>query len=541
MSDPISTTDQPKAAQLDAVIVGAGFSGIYMLHLLREQGLDARVIEAGSGVGGTWHWNRYPGSRCDVESLMYSYSFSEELEQEWQWSARYATQPEILRYLDHVTDRFGLRSGMQFDTRVTAATFDEESARWLVETDRGDRVSARFCIMATGCISHPQIPDIEGIGTFAGESYYTALWPHEDVDLMGQKVAVIGTGSTGVQLIPVVAAVAEQLTVFQRTPNYAIPAWDGPLTSEAALEVKQQYPDLRSQARVTSTCWPLEVSETSALEPKRDEVIAELEKWWQEGGFGFLFAYSDFMTSPEANEIAAEFVRDKIRSRVDDPVVAELLCPDDHPFGTKRLCVDSDYYETYNRDNVTLVNVRETPIEEITPAGIRTADAEYDIDAIILATGFDAMTGALFNIDIRGRGGIALREKWAPGPQAYLGLGTAGFPNLFTITGPGSPSVLSNMVVSIEQHVEWVAECIAYLGTHGIGTIEAEAAAEEAWVEHVIEAAHETLLPQANSWYVGANVPGKPRVFTPYVGGCGAYRKKCDEVAARGYEGFALV
>ncbi len=536
---PPPNSRQPKA-EVDAVIVGAGFAGIYMLHRLRELGLSACVLEAASGVGGTWYWNRYPGCRCDVESVLYSYSFSSELQQAWRWSSRYATQPEILRYLDHVTDRFDLRRDMQFDTCVTAATFDGEANRWLIDTDAGGRYTARFCIMATGCISHPLLPDLEGLDAFEGDWFHTARWPNEGVDFSGKRVGIIGTGSTGIQLVPVVAEQAAQLTVFQRTPNFAIPAWDEPLSDEVEQEVKRDYDNLRSQARVTSTCWPLEVSERLVAREPRDEVFRELETRWQDGGFGFLFAYGDVLKDPEANEVVADFVRAKIRERVDDPEVAELLCPYDHPFGTKRLCVDTGYYETFNRDNVTLVSVREAPIEAVTGTGLRTTEGAYDLDVVVFATGFDAMTGALLNIDIRGRDGVSLRDKWASGPRAYLGIATAGFPNLFTLTGPGSPSVLSNMVVSIEQHVDWVGDCLAYLLENGLACIEPEFDAEDAWVEHVNEAADRTLMPLADSWYVGANIPGKPRVFAPYVAGCGVYREECGEVAANGYAGFAV-
>jgi cyclohexanone monooxygenase len=526
--------------ELDALVVGGGFSGIYMLHLLRAQGLTVQLVEAGSSVGGTWYWNRYPGARCDSESLQYSYSFSDELARGWHWSSRYAGQPEIQRYLEHVTDRFDLRRDMRFDTRVTSARFDESASRWLVETDRSDRFHVRFCVMASGCISQPQDPDFPGLDDFEGRWYHTGRWPHEGVDFAGERVAVIGTGSTGIQLIPTVAAQAEHLTVFQRTPNYAIPAWDGPLDPELERGILAEYASFRQRAKETSTGLVYEVSEQSALELTPEERERELERRWQIGGFVFLFAFCDILTSEEANEHVAEFARRKIRSRVHDPAVAELLCPRDHPFGTKRLCVDSDYYETYNRGNVTLVDLRATPMVEFTASGLRTTATEYPLDAVVFAIGFDNMTGALFAIDIRGRGGRALREKWAAGPRAYLGLASEGFPNLFTITGPGSPSVLSNMVTSIEQHVEWVADCIAHLVERGIETIEPERDAEDVWLEHVREVVEPTLLTRANSWYMGANVPGKPRVFTPYCGGVGRYRRTCDEVAAQGYAGFML-
>ncbi|MCY4086701.1 MAG: NAD(P)/FAD-dependent oxidoreductase [Actinomycetia bacterium] len=534
------TARERPSVELDAVIVGAGLAGLYMLHRLRELGLSVRVFEAGTGVGGTWYWNRYPGARCDVESMLYSYSWSDEVQQEWRWTSRYATQPEILRYVNDVADRFDLRRDIRFEMRVTAASFDEDTSCWQIRTDRGDRLSARFCVMATGCISHPQRPAFEGLDGFEGEWYHTGRWPKEDVDFTGKRVGVVGTGSTGIQLIPVVAKQAAHLTVFQRTPNFAIPAWDGPLAASVEREFKENYSRYRRRARETSTCWPQDFSERSALEDSPQQQERELEARWQEGGFGFIFQYSDILTDPEANKVAADFVCNKIRQRVNDPEIAELLCPYDHPLGTKRLCVDSDYYETYNRDNVTLVSIRETPIEAPTPTGLRTSEAEYDLDVIVFAIGFDSMTGALFNIDIRGRDGVQLTKKWADGPRTYLGIGTAGFPNLFTITGPGSPSVLSNMIVSIEQHVDWLTDCITHLLDAELDCIEPERDAEDAWVDHVNEIADDTLFPQADSWYAGANIAGKPRVFTPYVGGCRTYRDRCDEVAANGYESFTL-
>ncbi|HSB40653.1 MAG TPA: NAD(P)/FAD-dependent oxidoreductase [Methylomirabilota bacterium] len=525
---------------LDAIVVGAGFAGMYMLHRLRELGLTVRVYEAGKGVGGTWYWNRYPGARCDVESMDYSYSFSEELQQEWRWTERYAAQPEILRYANHVADRFDLRRDIQFETRVRSAVFDEASRRWTVETDRGDRVSARFCIMATGCLSEPQVPDFEGLETFEGKWYHTGQWPHEGVDFTGLRVGVIGTGSSAIQSIPIIAQQATHLFVFQRTPNYSMPAQNAPLDPEYERWVKEHYADFRRQARESRVGFVVERSGDSALAVPAEEREREYEKRWRRGGLGFSAAYTDLLVSKEANDTAAEFFRAKIRSIVRDPAVADLLCPRDYPLGTKRLCVDTGYYATFNRGNVTLVDVRTAPVEAITPKGVRTSKAEYEVDALVFATGFDAMTGALLDIDIRGRGGRRLREEWAAGPRTYLGLAIAGFPNLFTITGPGSPSVLSNMIVSIEQHVDWIADCLAYLREHGHATIEPTAEAQEAWVQHVSDVGHMTLYPRAPSWYMGANIPGKPCVFMPYIGGVGVYRQKCDEVAAKGYDGFAL-
>ena len=525
---------------LDAVIVGAGFAGMYMLHRLRGLGLAVRVYEAGKGVGGTWYWNRYPGARCDVESMDYSYSFSDELQQEWRWTERYAAQPEILKYANHVADRFDLRRDIQFETRVTRAVFDEATGRWGIETDRGDRVSARFCIMATGCLSDTQVPDFKGLDSFEGTWYHTGRWPHEGVDFTGRRVAVIGTGSSAIQSIPIIATQATHLYVFQRTPNYSMPAQNAPLDPEYERRVKAHYAEFRRQARESRVGFVTERSGESALAVPPEERESEYEKRWRRGGLGFSAAYSDLLLDKAANDTAAEFFRAKIRSIVRDPALADALCPQDYPLGTKRLCVDTGYYATFNRDNVTLVDVRQSPIEAITPRGVRTREAEYAVDAIVFATGFDAMTGALLAIDIRGRAGQRIQDKWAAGPRTYLGLSIAGFPNLFMITGPGSPSVLSNMIVSIEQHVDWIADCIAHLRATGRTCIEATPEAEDAWVAHVNEVGHMTLYPLAKSWYMGANIPGKPRIFMPYIGGVGVYRQKCDEVAAKGYEGFAI-
>jgi cyclohexanone monooxygenase len=525
---------------LHAVVVGAGFAGLYMLHRLRQLGLSARVFEAGDGVGGTWYWNRYPGARCDVESMDYSYSFSDELQQEWKWSERYASQPEILTYINHVADRFDLRRDIQLSTRVTSAVFDEAARRWTVTTDRGDRVSARFCIMATGCLSTAQLPKIPGRETFKGQTYHTGRWPHDGVDFTGQRVGVIGTGSSAIQSIPIIAAQAAHLFVFQRTPNFSVPARNAPLDPEYERQVKGGYADFRRQARESRVGFVVERSEASALAVTDAERRREYEKRWGRGGLGFTATYVDLLTDKDANDTAADFVREKIRAVVRDTRIAELLAPKDYPVGTKRMCVDTSYYETYNRDNVTLVDIRRAPIEAISPDGLRTREAAYRLDSIVFATGFDAMTGALLGIDIRGRGGRTMNDAWAEGPRTYLGLAVSGFPNLFAITGPGSPSVLSNMIVSIEQHVDWIADCVDRMRAEGQETIEATVAAQDAWVAHVNEIGHATLYPRANSWYMGANVPGKPRVFMPYIGGVGAYRQICDGVAARGYEGFTL-
>jgi cyclohexanone monooxygenase len=529
-------------ATIDVVVVGAGFAGLYMLHRLRGLGLSAIVFEAGDDVGGTWYWNRYPGARCDVESMQYSFSFSDELQQEWRWSERYAAQPEILRYAGHVADRFDLRRDIRFATRVTAARFDEAASRWHIATDRGDTVTAQYCVMATGCLSVGRKPDIPGIESFVGPTYHTGEWPHEGVDFAGQRVGVIGTGSSAIQSIPVIAEQAAHLTVFQRTPNFSVPAHNGPLSEEHEREWKSRYNERRHAARNSSRgiLYEAPLGDGSALAASAEERAREFGERWKIGGLNLLTAYNDLLLNKEANDTAAEFVRARIRDMIHDKAVAEKLMPTNHPIGTKRICVDTGYFDTYNRDNVTLVDLLEDPIEAITPSGVRTRGGMFALDSLVFATGFDAMTGSLVKVDITGRNGLTLREKWEAGPRSYLGLMSAGFPNLFTITGPGSPSVLSNMIVSIEQHVDWIADCLGYLGAGGHACIEARAEAEDAWVDHVNEVAHATLYPQANSWYMGANIPGKPRVFMPYIGGVGAYRQKCDAVAAAGYEGFAL-
>ncbi|MDP6390274.1 MAG: NAD(P)/FAD-dependent oxidoreductase [Alphaproteobacteria bacterium] len=523
---------------LDAVIVGAGFAGLYMLHRLRAMGFSARVLEAGSGVGGTWYWNRYPGARCDVESMEYSYQFSEELQQEWEWSERYSPQPEILRYANHVADRFDLRRDITFDTRVESATFDEAAGHWIVRTDGGEQISATHCVMATGCLSSPNKPWFEGLDSYKGATYHTGEWPHEGVDFAGMRVGVIGTGSSAIQSISIIAEQAAHLTVFQRTPNFSVPAHNAPLDPQDQQEIKADYPRLRALGKHNVAGLWRRMSDDLALEASPEERQREFETRWAVGGLQFRGAFADLIVEREANRMVAEFIRDKIRAMVQDPAVADLLCPTSL-FGCKRVCVDTGYYETYNRPNITLVDVSQTPIEAITPDGLTVGGEAYGFDAIVFATGFDAMTGALQRIDIRGTGGRSLNEKWVEGPRTYLGLAMAGFPNLFTITGPGSPSVLTNMLPSIEQHVEWIADCMAYLRDGGMVRIEATGEAEDAWVAHVHDVAHTTLYPFADSWYLGANVPGKPRVFMPYIG-FPPYVRKCDEVAANGYQGFTL-
>jgi cation diffusion facilitator CzcD-associated flavoprotein CzcO len=535
------TLSEPARASFDAIIVGAGFAGLYTLHRLRGLGFSARIYEAGSGVGGTWFWNRYPGARCDVESLEYSYSFSEELDREWHWSERYSTQAEILRYLNHVADRFQLRPDIQLGTRVTSAVFNESSNFWNIHTDRDAPVTARFCIMATGCLSAAKLPEYPGLNSFHGKCYHTGNWPHEGVDFTGQKVGVIGTGSSAIQSIPIIAEQASHLYVFQRTPNFSVPAHNKPLSAQVIGDWYAHRAAYRDQARSSGFgILSLDLNDKPAVETSHEERQCAFEQRWQRGGVALLGTFNDLVISKEANDAAAGFVRSKIREIVHDPNVAEKLMPKDYPIGTKRMCVDTNYYATFNRNNVQLVDVRATPIQEITPAGIRTSDSAYALDSIVFATGFDAITGALSRIDIRGRAGLPLQQKWCAGPRTYLGIMVAGFPNLFTITGPGSPSVLSNMALSIEQHADWIADCLVYLRNHRKASIEANIEAETEWVNHVNEVANQTLFPLANSWYMGANVPGKPRVFMPYIGGVAAYRQKCEEVAAKDYQGFAL-
>jgi cyclohexanone monooxygenase len=528
-------------AVFDAVVIGAGFAGMYMLHRLRGLGFSARVFEAGSGVGGTWYWNRYPGARCDVESMQYSYSFSDELQQQWDWSERYAPQPEILKYAKHVAERFNLRSEIQFNTRVDLAAFDESANAWSVTTSDGKTVTAKHVVLATGCLSNARMPDIKGLANFKGHVYHTGHWPHEQIDFTGQRVGVIGTGSSAIQSVPVIAVQASHLTVFQRTANFSIPARNAPLTAEERNAFRSDYPELRRKAREDMKNGIVqELPDRGALDDGDNERRGKYETRWTRGGLTFMGVYNNLALDQAANDTAANFVRDKIAEIVKDPQTAKRLQPNNHPIGSKRICVDTDYYATFNRPNVTLVDIKSDPIEEVLPNAVRTGGKDYEVDALVLATGFDAMTGSVAKIDIRGRNGETLNQKWAEGPRTYLGLMSAGFPNLFVITGPGSPSVLSNMIVSIEQHVDWIADCLSYMRERDLDTMEAKKDAEDNWVAHVNEVAHGTLYPQANSWYMGANIPGKPQIFMPYIGGVGVYRQICNDVAAQGYEGFAM-
>ena len=525
----------------DVVVVGAGFAGMYMLHRLRKLGFSACVYEQGSDVGGTWYWNRYPGARCDVESMQYSYSFSEELQQEWNWSERYAPQSEILKYAQHVADRFGLRADIVFNTRVLHAEFDESDGVWQVATSDGRTVRAQFVVLATGCLSNARMPDIKGLSDFKGKVYHTGHWPHEGVDFAGLRVGVIGTGSSAIQSIPLIAEQASHLFVFQRTPNFSIPARNAALTAEERDAIRENYPEIRRFAREDARNGIYaEPPDRGALDDGENTRRVKYEQRWAKGGLTFMLAYNNLLLDHSANDTAANFVREKIAEIVKDPATAKRLQPDNHAIGSKRICVDTDYYAAFNRPNVKLVDIRAGGIEEILPNAVRAGGQDYEIDTLVLATGFDAMTGSVAKIDIRGRGGATLNQKWAEGPKTYLGLMSEGFPNLFIVTGPGSPSVLSNMIVSIEQHVDWITDCLAFMRNRGLASMEATRDEEEKWVAHVNEVAQMTLYPQANSWYMGANIPGKPRIFMPYIGGVGVYRRICDEVAAAGYRGFAM-
>jgi cation diffusion facilitator CzcD-associated flavoprotein CzcO len=524
--------------EIDVLVVGAGFAGMYAIYRGRDAGLSVVGIEAGDDVGGTWYWNRYPGARCDVESFDYSYSFDEALQNEWVWSERYATQPEILRYAQHVADRFDLRKHYRFEERVSFAHYDESSATWLVGTNSGLRFRAQFVIFATGSLSAPIKPDIPGVDDFAGEVLFTAQWPKEGVDLAGKRVGMIGTGSSGIQSTPIIAEQAGSLTIFQRSANYSVPAFNHQHDEAAQRKIREEYAERRKKCLYSSSAGPYEAYPKSFYEIDDEERAAALEARWRAGGVLFGKTFDDQYSDPVINGAARDFAINKVRSIVQDPQTAEDLIPNDHPIGTKRICTDSNYFETFNRDNVKLVNLRREPITSITNWGIKTTTASYEIDTLIFATGFDAMTGALTRIDIRGVDGADIKEIWGDGPITFLGMGIPGFPNMFSVTGPGSPSVLANMILAAEQQVEWLFDLIGYLRTNGIASIEAKQDAAEAWTEHVDAVAQGTLFVKANSWYMGANIEGKRRLFMPYIGGFGNYRHRCDDEAAAGYPNF---
>ena len=533
---------QQSRPEVDAVIVGAGFSGLYMLHRLRELGFTTRVFEAAEGVGGTWHWNRYPGARCDSESHYYCYSFSEEIRNEWRWSCRYPAQPEILEYLNFVADKLDLKKDIEFRSRVTAGHFDEQTRRWRVETDRGETVHARFLITGVGNTSKPSRPDIPGLDTFAGKIYHTALWPHEKVDFTGQRVGLIGTGSSGIQSAPLIAEEAAHLTVFQRTANYSVPARNRPLSDEMRQELKKNYPELRRMTLASPIGMSIEPAQTSALADSPEKRQAKLDALWETGGFYFMFAsYNDIVVDLKANATVADYIAAKIRDKVRDPATADILCDFNHPVGTKRPPIDTDYYETFNRDNVTIVSIRAAPIREVTADGLTLENGKhYPLDAIVFATGFDTVTGSLIKMNLHGKSGESLAEKWKDGPRAYLGLCTAGFPNMFMITGPGSPGILTNFPVCIEQNVEWIADVMKHMRDINVTEIEASSHAESDWVQMVTEEANKTLLPTVDSWYMNVNIKGKPRVFTAYLKGMPSYAELCADIAKKGYENFEL-
>ncbi len=556
----------------DVLVVGAGFAGMYALYRFRKQGLNVTVVEAGSDVGGTWYWNRYPGARCDVPSLEYSYGFSEELEQQWDWPEVFSAQPDILEYANHVADRFDLRRDIHFNTRVVAVEYSEDDNVWRITTEQGGQFQARFCVMATGCLSVPNTPEIPGADRFGGTILHTGLWPKDAVDLGGKQVGIIGTGSSGVQAIPELARQAGHLTVFQRTPVYTVPANRKRMRAAVQQEFRDNYRVIRemqqNSAGGVSNFRPVRsVQRPSTTAPDASgtslpsasigatstpsgaapiEIMGlttqQRKKLVAERGLNVLLTFRDVYTDPVANEVANETFRDALRDMIDDTQVGERLSPKTYGLGCKRQVLDRDYYDTFNRDDVTLVDVIETPFETITEQGIRTSDCHYDLDVLIYATGFDAMTGALLKANIRGRDGQRLADKWRFGPVAYLGLQMHGFPNLFTITGPGSPSVLSNMLVAIEQHVNWIGDCISHLRDHDLHSIEPTPQAELDWVAHVNDVAEGTMFtqPSCNSWYLGSNIPGKQRIFMPYVGGYPRYRERCEQVVADGYEGFQL-
>jgi len=543
----------------DVVIVGAGFAGMYGLHKFRSQGLSVKVFEAGSDVGGTWYWNRYPGARCDVPSIEYSFGFSEELEQEWDWPEVFSAQPDILRYANHVADRFNLRKDIQFESRVTEVLFLEESGDWRISVGETYQCHAKFCVMATGCLSVPNTPEIEGADQFRGQVLHTGRWPKEEVDLSGKRVGVIGTGSSGVQAIPELAKMSGHLYVYQRSPVYTVPANRKAMREEVQQEFRKNYREIRrlqqhnfggvSNFRLTESVRRPQADRAnrkdaaSAMPAKILGLSEEARKQLiAEQGLGVLLSFADVYSDLEANEVANRLFREEIAQIVDDQNVAAGLLPNDYGLGCKRQVLDRDYYETFNRSDVTLVNLKETPLERITPNGIKTSDAEQELDVLIYATGFDAMTGALLKSNVVGKNGVALQDKWQFGPAAYLGLQISGFPNLFMVTGPGSPSVLCNMLVAIEQHINWISDCISHMEGNGLSQIEPTEQAEDQWVVQVNQVAEGTMYtaPSCNSWYLGANIPGKPRIFMPYVGGYPQYKARCDEIVANGYEGFSL-
>jgi len=528
----------------DAIIIGAGFAGLYAVRVLRDKmGLDVHAFDAATDVGGTWYWNRYPGARVDIESVHYSYSFDEDLQQEWHWSERFCAQPEILAYLNHVADRFDLRRSFRFNTRITALTWDDATSLWTATTDAGEHYRARYVVSGAGTLSVPKKPDFPGVEDFDGEVLMTGNWPHHEVSFEGKRVGIIGVGSSGIQAVSEIAKTAGHLTVFQRTPNYATPIGNAPIDPVQEAAEKANYAAIREASRNHFLGVPYSDVQPSALAVTPEQRRQVFDDRWNRGGFRLFFdSFADILFDKEANDTIADYIRERIQQRVTDPATAELLTPKDYPYGTKRPPLETDYYEAYNRPNVTLVDVKKDPIEAVTPRGVELADGtEYELDVLILATGFDASTGPLLAMNITGRDGLRLADHWAYGPQTYLGLMAAGFPNLFMITGPQSPSVLYNMPLAIEDHVDLSTAAIGYLREHGLDVIEPTPEAEHAWVTHTNQLALATLLPESTtSWYMGSNIPGKPRRVLVYLGGAPAYRAKCDEVVQAGWEGFAL-
>ena len=532
---------QPVTKQVDAVVVGAGFAGMYALYKLREQGLRVQVYEAGTGVGGTWYWNRYPGARVDSQAYIYQYWFSKDLLNEWDWSERFPAQEETERYLNHVADRFDLRKDIQFETRVTAATYDEKAKRWLVSTDDGQTVSAQYFMMGTGGLSVPMLPALPGIERFQGRIVHTAQWPREGVDLKGKRVGIIGTGATGIQVIQTIAGEVGHLTVFQRTPNYTIPMRNPKYDDAARAELRAQYPMLKERVQRTFAGFDYDFEDRSFFDVAPEERQRILQRLWDDGSLNFwIGGFREVFFDEQVNAEFSEFVRQRIRERVKDPKVADKLVPQDYGFGTRRVPLETKYYEAFNRDNVLLVDTKATPIEEVTAQGIRTSEGLHEIDILICATGFDAGTGALTKVDIRGRDGLLLRDAWAQdGVRTTMGLQVHGYPNLFMTMAPFSPAAaFCNVPTCLQQQVDWISDCIAFVRRQGRQSIEPSAEAEAKWVAHHDEVANMTLVPKTNSWYMGSNIKGKPRRLLAYAGGVGTYRAKCDEVKASGYEGF---
>lgn len=532
-----------KKANYDAIVIGTGFSGMYMLHLLRKMGLRTRAFETGADVGGVWYWNRYPGLRCDSESVFFNYTFSEELYKGWTWSSRYPEQPEILRYLNYVADKLDLRKDIQFNTKIVSAIYNEESNLWDIETSNGEIVNSKYIVTGLGTLSDSNVPNLKGLGQFEREWHHTGKWPHEPVDFSGKRVGVIGTGSSGIQVIPIIAESANHLTVFQRSPQYTIPARNKPLSPEYIQEIKENFQEFAREVRYETFGGAIvRLPTKSVLEVTEEERQQVYKEYWEMGGPLLTFSFTDLATSPEANKTASDFVKQKIRETVKNPVVAEKLIPN-YPIGAKRIVVDTGYYKTFNRDNVTLHDVKEDPIIEITSTGIQTNNGHVELDMIVFATGYDAITGPLLRMNIQGRNGITLKEKWDNGKnlKTLLGVANNGFPNMFTITGPQSPAVLGNVPVLIEQHVEWIAECIRYLEENNIDLIESTKEAEDNWAEHTNEVAKYEFYSDQDSWYTGANIEGKEKAILVYRGGFQNFRQKCDEVANSGYKGFNLV